>query len=522
MHVLRDVLPLHLIRGTQTATVLAGFCLILLADGLRKRRRRALQITVVLLFLSSLLHLAKGLDFEEAVAAAGLAFGLLLHHRAFSIGSVGPAPRRVLLRITAFGLLYYSYVLVGFISLRRAIRPAPSLLGVSLEPVRLLIGDPLYHYMSGQAQWFGRSLSLVGSAAVLYTAFQLLRPLVPRRTATSVERQRARDVVQQHGSDTLSYFSLQDGRSYFFDDPGAAFLSYRLWGTVALVAGDPVGPAHRFPALLQSFLDYTHDNAIDVCFLGVTRRFEHLYDSFGFKTLKIGEEALLDLPTFRIDLLKRKVRRAARHVEELGIQAETYRRDTVPERILAQMHDISRAWVELNGGRERGFSMTLGRLPRTEDGDCEMTVALEGDKVWGYLSMVPAYDGNAWSLDSMRRRSDCPNGLMEYLVIRTAEAYRDRGFRTLSLNFATLSNCQDDIDSRVLNATRRFLYENLSSVYQLKSLEQFNGKFQPRWQSRYLAYREVLKFPKLAIAIAQSEDPIRLPSPGALIRRQRI
>jgi phosphatidylglycerol lysyltransferase len=108
---------------------------------------------------------------------------------------------------------------------------------------------------------------------------------------------------------------------------------------------------------------------------------------------------------------------------------------------------------------------------------------------------------------------------MEFLIIRAAEAYRDRGYRTLSLNFATLSNESGDIDSRALEGTRRFLFEHLSSFYQLKSLYQFNSKFAPRWESRYLAYRDVLKIPKLAVAIAQSEDPIRIPFLSALFRR---
>ena len=74
----------------------------------------------------------------------------------------------------------------------------------------------------------------------------------------------------------------------------------------------------------------------------------------------------------------------------------------------------------------------------------------------------------------------------------------------LSLNFATLSNAANDIDSKDIDETRRFLFDHLSSFYQLKSLYQFNEKFAPEWCSRYLAYRDVLKIPKLALAIAQS------------------
>jgi phosphatidylglycerol lysyltransferase len=519
MELLRDVLPMHLIRGTQTATVLVGFFLILLADGLRKRRTRAFQLTVLLLIASGILNLTKGLDFEEASLALLVAGGLLWTRDAFDVSCAIPAPRRVVPQVVTFALLYYCYVLLGFLLLRRAIHPAPTLLAVIQEPFRLVVADQHFVYLTGQSQWFSKSLAGLGCAALLYALLQLLRPFVPHRPAGKQERSRIHALLRQYGTDTLSYFALQDGRSYFFDTGGEAFLSYRLWGTVAIVGGEPVGPAHRFPALVQAFIEYADANGMDPCFLGIAGDHVGMYSVLGLKTLKVGEEALIDLPTFSASALKRKVRRADRHIAELGIRAVRYAQRDIPTDVYDQMKTISDEWVRERGGSERGFSMTLGRLPGPDDPDCEVVVAQRDDDVLGYVCMVPAQQGRVWSLDAMRRRSYSPNGLMEFLVIQTAEMYRKRGTQTLSLNFATLANSLDDIDSRALEGTRRFLYEHLSSFYQMRSLEQFNSKFGPQWRSRYLAFRDVHKLPKLAIAIAQSEDPIKLPNPVGMFRR---
>lgn len=518
MELLRDLLPLHVIRASQTLTVLAGFLLIILADGLWKRRRRALHITVGLLLVVAFLNLTKGLDYEEAIVGLLLALGLISGHTAFDLSSRPAAPGRVLRKVGTFLLLYYGYVLSGFFILRGVVWPAPTLLDASLEPVRLFAANPLYSYLTPQAQWFERSMVLVGAVGVLYSLVQLLRPLLPAVESTPDEREQVREILQRHGSDALSYFALQDGRSYFFDPTGEAVVSYRLYGTVALVGGDPLGPAYRIPALLTSFLDFTEANGIDVCLLGASPRFLPLFAALGLKTLKIGEEAVIDLPSFEASTLKRKVRRAARHVSECGISVATYPAHLVPPDLRRQMEEINRTWIEDKGGAYRGFSMTLGRLPGPEDADCEVVVAWEGGRLWGYLCLVPIFGTGGWSLDAMRRRADAPNGLTEFLVINAAELYRARGCSALSLNFATLCNTGDDIDSRMVERTRRFLYEHLSSFYQLKSLYQFNSKFNPRWNSRYMAYRDVLKFPKLAVAIVQSEDPVRLPSVPGLRR----
>lgn len=521
MEILRDLLPMHLIRASQTATVLIGFCLILLADGLRKRRRRAMQVTVALLVASTVLHLSKGLDFEEATVSSLLALGLVVGHASFDIPSRVPAPRHIAQQVLTLCLLYYCFVLAGFLVLRRVISPAPSLWSATLEPVRLLMDTPHFQYLTPQAGWFARSIVLVASIGAMYAVVQLLRPFIPLPPHTESELGQVHALVRRYGTDTLSYFALQDGRSYFFDETGEAFLSYRLWGTVALVGGDPVGRADRIAPLIASFLDFARANGIDACFLGVAGTHAQAYRASGLRLLKIGEEALIDLCSFSEPGLKRKVRRAARHVRELGIEARRYRAAEVPAEIREQLEVISRQWVGAKGGCEQGFSMTLGRLPRPTDEECELIVAEENGHVWGYLSFVPACDGLVWSLDAMRRRPESPNGLVEFLVVSAARMYGEQGCRELSLNFATLSNSENDIDSRALDGARNFLWEHLSSVYQLKSLYQFNSKFQPVWRSRYLAYGDVLKIPKLALAIAQSEAPIQLASPIALSRREQ-
>jgi phosphatidylglycerol lysyltransferase len=390
---------------------------------------------------------------------------------------------------------------------------------VLLEPIRLVGDSSHFQYLTPHARWFARSLVVLGGAGFLYVLAQIFRPLLPARLSSAEDVTRAREIVCRYGTDSLSYFALQDGRTYFFDPDGECMLSYRLWGTVAVVGGDPIGPRGRWEALLRNFLDFAAAHGMDTCFVGVSAVSAPVFEALGLRLLKIGEEALISLPTFDEAALKRKVRRAGRHVGSLGIEARCYRAGEVPDPLMRQVQYVSRQWVESKGGAEQGFSMTLGRLPRATDGDCELLIAVEGTHVWGYLSLVPVAGGASWSLDAMRRRPDSPNGLTEFLVLRAAAMYRDRGCESLSLNFATLADTHGELESRALAGTRRFLWDNLSSVYQLKSLYQFNAKFNPIWRSRYLAYSEVLKIPKVAVAVTQCEAPIQGIAPSPWPRR---
>src|SRR5579884_2372214 len=132
---LRDLVPVRVINDSDVATVLLGVVLILLANGLAKRHRRAMQLTLGVLALSAVLHITKGLDYEEALVCLGLA-GILFSRRADYVVPSRPINLSSAFTNTlAFGLLYYAYALIGFRILARWITPTPTLAGSALEPL---------------------------------------------------------------------------------------------------------------------------------------------------------------------------------------------------------------------------------------------------------------------------------------------------------------------------------------------------------------------------------------------------
>lgn len=517
---LRDLVPVHLINDSNTATVLFGILLILLADGLSKRRRRAMWLTVATLSISALVHLTKGLDYEEALICLGVAATLFARREDYVVSSRPISVRNGAGIMAAFMLLYYAYDLLGFRILYQWIFPHPTFQGALLEPWNLLTDSATYSYHGYQAHWFGTSLVLIGSLALAMAAFLLLRPLIPLHRSNAAERLRARDIVISHGRDTLSYFALHDDRSYFFDDSGEAFLSYKIWRNVALVGGDPVGPVTATRELTARFVEFCEANALIPAFLGANGHNLDLYRSMGLRVLKIGEESVIPLTKFDVGNLKRKVRRADRHCAELGIRATIYGSSELPKGYREQAIEISQAWVKSKGGAERGFSMTLGRFPNADDIDARILVAHHENRVLGFLTFVPVFGAAGWSLDMMRRIIDAPNGLTEFMVIQAAQQLQAEASEFVSLNFASLSSTEHSIEEpRAIASLRRFIFDNFSSVYQLKSLYQFNAKFQPEWTSRYLVYGDLMRAGKVIMAVIQAEDPIRLSTFRGVLKR---
>ncbi len=312
-------------------------------------------------------------------------------------------------------------------------------------------------------------------------------------------------LLKKYGNDTLSYFSLQKNRKYFFSSTQQSFLSYCIKGNIAVVAANPIGKQEELPQLVESFLLHLQKNNKKPCFVGLSKGYTYYLKKKHYKIFKIGEEAIIDLVTFDVSLLKKKVRRVLRHMHRSEVHVQIYNRQHIPAPILKQIKETSRRWLSCKKKKERGFSMTLGSIPTKFHNDCEFIVAMKGKMVLGYLCFVPVYKANAWSLDSMRRREDTPNGLMEFLMIQAARQYKLRGFTKLSLNFATFANSKNDVQSKFFSRILSVVYAYLSKFYQCHSLHTFNQKFLPEWESRYVAFPNLRSVPSSTLAIIQAE-----------------
>lgn len=314
-----------------------------------------------------------------------------------------------------------------------------------------------------------------------------------------------KDNLARYGTDSLSYFCLQEGRKYFFSSSGNSFLSYKLIGKVALVGANPVGPSEETPLLLQEFLYFIKGASFIPCFIGLSSTTSLQLKSFGFKVHSIGEEASISVATVETNTFKKKVRRARRHVEELGFTSEVYTMSFMPHQYMSQLQAIHNEWVTTKK-RVRGFSMTLRRIPQKYDSDCEIVLAVKDGIVYAYLTMMPIYQENSWSIDAIRKKKDVPNGIIEFLILEILETYKKRNVKRISLNFIPfMYKDTKAVSSSLLVHIKSAAYSSLYAFFKCKNLYSFNDKFNPYWETRFLAFPKYTHIPLILPAIVKAE-----------------
>ena len=166
--------------------------------------------------------------------------------------------------------------------------------------------------------------------------------------------------------------------------------------------------------------------------------------------------------------------------------------------------------------------MTLSRLFDPADQGLLLAVCFGPDGVpVAFCQYVPAPGIDGYSLDVMRRDDgEHPNGLLDFLIVRTLEHLRERGQRGLGLNFATMRAVMaGDVPEGIMDRIVRSTMGRMSDSMQIESLWRFNAKFDPIWQARYLVYAGADDLLATALAVGKAEQFWELPLIGRFLNR---
>jgi lysylphosphatidylglycerol synthetase-like protein (DUF2156 family) len=158
--------------------------------------------------------------------------------------------------------------------------------------------------------------------------------------------------------------------------------------------------------------------------------------------------------------------------------------------------------------------MELGRGVRGADPELLLAVAFGSHgRPLGFLRLVPCFGDDAgWSLDLMQHDPDAPNGMTEYLIAMATQSLGGRGYRRLSLNFATWGRLfADDAQLTRPQRVQRRIALALSPCFQITSLRSFNAKFDPEWVPRAIVVEDLEDAPKVGVLYALVEGLLRLP-----------
>ena len=323
--ILRNIYPFEVWAGSHIFAAVSGFILLTLASRLLRRKRVAWLLTIILLIISIVSHLLKGLDVEETIPAAILLILLLALRQDFTAKSDRPSIAQGV-RVSIGALLFtLAYGTMGFFLMERQYTTGFSLPQALKQTLAIFFTtdngglEPTTRFGS----FFITSLYIVAASTVIYAVSMLLRPVLLNIGGTEAEREQAQKIIQQHGSSSLAHFCLLPDKSYYFSPSGKTVIAFVPKGRGAIALGDPIGAPEDLKDAIIGYQDFCIQNDWYPAFYQTLPSNLALYKTLGFKVVKIGEEGIVNLKSFTTQGKPgRNLRNSLNRFNKLGYQVK--------------------------------------------------------------------------------------------------------------------------------------------------------------------------------------------------------
>jgi lysylphosphatidylglycerol synthetase-like protein (DUF2156 family) len=520
-HHILSYLPLGISQTATVAIVAIGIALVMLSRGIFRGQRRSWFVAVVLLATSTALHIAHNANIGAVLISLVVLIFLLTQRRWFQ-GTTdreslkGALPILMLILLVA---IVSSFVGVELTNIHKGQLPSWPL--VLLAVTERLIGLSTQALPDRVEDFVYPAMFTVGITVGISILYLITRPVVDRRrtelAGTDIReraQQRARDIVLRHGKGTLDYFALRDDKEYFFY--GDSVVAYAVFGGIALVSPDPIGPESERTQVWAAFRAYCDVHGWGPGVIGGGEAWLPIYDESGMRYIYLGDEAVIDVPNFSLEGKKMKgLRQACTRLERNGYTVEFLDPSMIdPARVpgLVELMKKNR-----RGEEERGFSMMLGRLFDPRDTGLLLTIISGPDgEPAAMCQFVPSSAINGYSLDLLRRDpGEHPNGLLDYALCSTIAHLKERNVTGLSLNFSAFRSTLDgEKGNGLTQRVERWGLRRLSSILPIETLWKFNEKYHPNWLARHLVFASPEYFVPTVAAALRAEALTELPVVG--------
>lgn len=504
--VLRQYSPLEVRHGGHLTAALAGFALLILARSLGRRKRVAWVLTLIVLGISAISHLVKGLDYEEALLAGGLAVMLWRMRTRFHARSDVPSIQQGLRVLAGAFLFTLAYAILGFFLLDRHYSVDFGLWSAMRQTVVMFTQfyDPGLIPITRFGRFFADSIYVVGTATFGYAGLMLLRPVFVREPATNEERDRARAIVEKFGQSSLARLLLFNDKRYVFT-PGGSVIGFALVGRTAVTLGDPIGSPKDLLPSIEVFASLCQQNDWLPVFYQTLPKTLDLYKSVGFDALCIGYEGIVNLQTFTLEGKEAKALRSpVNKLRKAGYKFIVHE-PPISNALLEELRAISDEWLTMMHGSEKRFSLGWFEDDYIRSAPIGVVYAPQG---WmsAFANFIPEYQRNEITIDLMRHRHEIENGTMEFLFVSMFQWAKDRSYDGFNLGLSALSGVGERPNDPAIERVMHFIYEHVNQFYNFKGLHNFKEKFHPEWSPRYLIYPGVANLAQAWLAVTQANS----------------
>ncbi|MCG7422403.1 DUF2156 domain-containing protein [Micrococcus porci] len=528
------------------AVLLAALPLVLqlvLADGLRRGRRAALQGTLVLQSVLAALAAAH-LGLAAWAVAAGPrdyptdpslitrlilpvlvplgVLALVLAHRGLFQARAPHGAYRRLRAVPILALAVVAMIVAVGLAVPEQFSPRPGVgalladgLIALLPSTALTVLTPAALPSGPVARFLLEWLPLVPWLAGIWLLWRAQHPLGGPVAQPGEAAEAARALAAEDA--TMAWMGTWEGCRLWRSPTHAGAVAYRVHQDVALTVGDPYSSARDRAVVTRQFAEFCVAHSLVPALYSVHPVTAQAVESRGWFGVQVAEEAVIRLGGVTFGGKRFQDLRTARNrAKKEGITARWTTWAEAGDDLRAQIRAISAAWVADKELPEMGF--TLGGLAELDDPAVRLLLAEDEDgRLHGVTSWLPVHDAGrlvGLTLDFMRRAEGGFRPVVEFLLAQAVLDAQEEGLALVSLSGAPLARSQPDPSADVApaqtGALDRLLDQlghGLEPVYGFRSLHAFKEKFGPESVPLRLCVPDPAELPRVGAALTRAYLP---------------
>ncbi|HVV66650.1 MAG TPA: phosphatidylglycerol lysyltransferase domain-containing protein [Candidatus Saccharimonadales bacterium] len=469
--------------------VAVGIILMYISRHLWRGEYRAWQLTSLLLWLETLKYSIVTPDADLAVLYGVTAAVLFTLRRLFDRQTSVEELRDRLVKLAFVAVAFIAALTLGVLAYRfKHHQDLDSLRFNAGQFYRhLFLFDVVNDLGPLQRRLLGQVLNVAGIALLLAILISLFRPHKPLlRPFNEHDRNQLRHLLGRYSTSSEDYFKYwPQPKSYWWSVDRDAVIAYRVVGNVAFALADPVAPDDEArQRMMKHFLEFCRRYGWRACFIMIAGQSHELYKQSGYKLLRIGASAVVNIDEFSTTTARNKwwrwvLNKAKRQGWKYAVIAPPYN-----SQLIAELRQVSESWLTRQNHVERSFA--LGYFDEAYLQSCRLHLLREENgTLIAFANELPTFNGvQTATIDLMRFLPEHNHAMSALLAHSIQQLHEEGAKQSFDLGFVPLASPSD----RTEQIIQKFGQLLMSEAVSAQGLEQFKNKFAPAWVDNYIAF----------------------------------
>ncbi|MBQ0138671.1 MAG: bifunctional lysylphosphatidylglycerol flippase/synthetase MprF [Kurthia sp.] len=483
---LREITSLPFVNVSHQVSVITGFVLLTLSNGISYKDKRSFKLTLFVLLFAAALFILKGVQYRQALFMLFVALLLYLSKNRFYRHSYVQTWGRGVLNTLVISLILLSYLVLGFLA---------------LEESRYKLSVRVHEFLSSDSQdlFLSAIIGVVVVAGVVTFEIWKNKKTQFKKKYVVDHKKEIFEHLAIYGGKEAFHFETHEKQCFYWNERQTVLFPYRVSADKLIVLGDLVGKQQDFKEAVEEFIEFADLYGYTPVFYEVSNHFIPYLYGYGYNFFRLGEEGYINIKNLEITLDEQhKYDRQYLAMEQAGYHFELLRAPFTHE-FAKQLAQLSNNWQSEHEFREESYLfdeiyLNSGQIAVLRN---------EKNQIVVFANLIPLHDEKNTLVISLMRihHSELVEHAMDFMLFHVLMVAKQANYGRLNLGMTYLKHVGISKYAGISEKIAAQILVDAQEPTVHVELQNLKEQYADEWNPKYLAYRKRVFLPITMVQI---------------------